>query len=144
MRSSHPSLFPSLCCAFALSLAHAACAYCDRDDDADGRYVVVSDCGGSLKQGTLLVGASSDGLDGEYILEEMRDLCATTVVEGAEALGLPGETVTVEGERRFSLSGTVHGQRLSCESENFGSEDILFCRTPNDALLCVAFVEPVE
>lgn len=144
MRSLQRSFLLSLCCALCLCLAQPACGDCDRDDAADGRYAVVSDCSGALKQGTLLVGASSGGVDGKGLLDELQDLCATTVVEGTEALGLPRETVTVEGTRRFSLSGTVHGQQLSCGSENFGSEDILFCRKPSGALQCVAFVEPVE
>lgn len=143
MRPDNLLFCHSACCAICLclSLAQAACAYCDRDDSADGTYAVVSDCSGTLKQGALRVGASTDGIGSGDLLDDLWERCATTAVEGAEALGLPGETVTVEGERRFSLSGAVHGLQLSCESENFGSEDILFCRTPDGALQCVAFVE---
>lgn len=139
MRSDHLSPLLLLCC--ILSTGHMACGYlCDRDDSADGTYAVVSDCSGILKQGTLLVGASSK-IEIQLNLQDLDDICPTTIVAGTEELGLPSETVTVEGERHFSLSGVVHGQRLTCDSENFGSENILFCRIPGGELYCVAFVE---
>ena len=141
MRPVRPSLLPPLLCCCALALGLPACGgYCDRDDSADGSYGVVTDCSGVLKQGKLIVGASP-GVESGFILDGSGDACATTVVTGTEELGLPGETVTVEGKRRFSLSGMVRGQNLSCASENFGSEDILFCRTSDGALACVAFVD---
>ena len=58
-------------------------------------------------------------------------------------LGLPDETVTVEGDRRFSLSGMARGLELTCGSEHFGDEVVLFCRLPGGDLACVAFVQPV-
>ncbi len=144
MRLCFPRLRTSLCAAIALGLTQASCAYCDRDTAADGRYEVVSDCGGSLRQGVLVIGPSPEGYEGgEYVLGHESEVCARTIVTGAEALGLPEETVSVEGDRRFSLSGMARGLELTCGSEHFGDEVILFCRVPDGTLMCVAFVQPV-
>ena len=59
---------------------------------------------------------------------------------GAEELGLP-TTVKVNGKKKFSLKGTAgNSEPLNCTSDSFGDENVLFCRSEKEDLVCMAFV----
>lgn len=128
----------------AASLVLTACGsvLCDRDSDADGTYEIVSDCTGVLREGTVTIGASNN-VDIALPIplgDDEASSCPTTIITGAEELGLP-TTVKVNGKKKFSLKGTAgNSEPLNCTSDSFGDENVLFCRSEKEDLVCMAFV----